>query len=1067
MNVKIFIDRPVLSAVISMFIVIVGLIMLFSLPIEKYPEIAPPTVVVNASYPGANADAIQKSVVAPLEESINGVENMIYMTSKATNSGMAQISVYFKQGTNADMAQVNVQNRVTQATGLLPSEVTQIGVTTYKRQPSMLRSFALYSPNGTYDEDFLSNYVSINIKPQMLRIPGVGTLVTMGGTYSMRIWLRPSVMAQYGLVPSDITAVLQEQNLEAATGSFGENYDQVFQYSMKYRGRKMTEEEFGNIVIKTLSSGEELRLRDVAKLELGLDNYNYKGKVNGAPGIGNMVFQIAGSNATQINKDIDKLFEQVRKELPQDVELVTIENSNDFLFSSIHDVVESLIIAILLVCLVVYFFLQDFRATLVPTIGIIVSLIGTFAFIYLAGFTLNLLTLFALVLVIGTVVDDSVVVVEAVQARFDAGYKSAYKATVDAMGGLTAALCTTTLVFMAVFIPVSFMGGTTGLFYRQFGLTMAVAVGISLLSALTLSPALCAILLKPNPAEGEGSKIAQRVRKAYTVAYDALIKRYTKLAMVFIRRKWLVGGLIVLSIGLLVYFLQTTKSGLVPDEDTGILLVDVTTPAGSSVLQTSHIMDELGARIRQIPEIEVCNQVAGEGIISGTGANMGMFLIKLKNWDERTAKGSDNKSVINKIYACTGDIKTANLFVMAPGMIAGYGMGGGFEFHIQDKAGGTVTELYEVTQAYLAKLRERPEIASAYSSYQIDYPQYMVDIDASRCKRAGVSPAEVLGTLGGYYGGIYASNFNRFSKIYRVMIQASPEYVNDPQTLNNIYVRTAGGMAPISQFITLSRVYDPLVLNRFNMYNSIGINGNMATGYSSSEAIAAIKEVAEKELPKGYGIDFSGITREEEQTGSGNTALVFIICIVFIYLVMSALYESFFIPFAVILAVPFGLMGSFLFARIMGLENNIYLQVGLIMLIGLLAKTAILLTEYASQCRLAGMSLKQSAFFAAKMRMRPILMTALTMIFGMLPLMSAHGVGANGQSTIGTGTVGGMLVGTLALLFMVPALFVVFQKLQEKVKPVQFEQSTDPLILEELERIKAYTEEREKTGKKI
>ncbi|MCM1034440.1 MAG: efflux RND transporter permease subunit [Paludibacter sp.] len=1067
MNVKTFIDRPVLSAVISIFIVIVGLIMLFNLPIEKYPDIAPPTIVVSASYPGANADAIQKSVVAPLEESINGVENMIYMVSKATNSGTAQISVYFKQGTNPDMAQINVQNRVTQATGLLPSEVTQIGVTTYKKQPSMLRTFALYSPNGTYDEEFLANYIDINIKPQMLRIQGVGTLVIMGGTYSMRIWLRPSVMAQYGLIPSDITAILQEQNIEAATGSFGENYDQVFQYSMKYRGRKVTEEEFGNIVIKTLPTGEELRLKDVAELELGQNSYNYTGRVNGCPGIGNLVFQIAGSNATEINNNIDKLFEDIRKDLPQDVELVTMESSNDFLFSSIHDVVESLIIAILLVCFVVYFFLQDFRATLVPTISIIVSLIGTFAFIYLAGFTLNLLTLFALVLVIGTVVDDSVVVVEAVQARFDAGYRSAYKATVDAMGGLTAALCTTTLVFMAVFIPVSFMGGTTGLFYRQFGLTMAVSVGISLLTALTLSPALCAILLKPNPTEGEGSKIAYRVRKAYTVAYDALIKRYTKLAMVFIRRKWLVGGCIAVAIGLLVYFMQTTKTGLVPDEDTGILMVDVTTPTGSGILQTSHIMEELGARIRQIPEISICNQIAGEGIISGTGSNMGLFIIKLKDWDLRTEKGSDNKSVINKIYAATADIKTANIFVMAPGMIPGYGMGGGFEFYVQDKSGGSVTELYEVTQAYLAKLRERPEIASAYSSYKIDYPQYMVDVDASKCKRAGISPAEVLSTLGGYYGGIYASNFNRFSKVYRVMIQASPEYANDPETLNNIYVRVGGEMAPITQFITLTRIYDPLVLNRFNMYNSIGINGNMNDGYSSGEAIAAIKEVAQKELPKGYGIDFSGITREEEQTGSGNTAMVFLICIIFIYLVMSALYESFFIPFAVIFAVPFGLMGSFLFARMMGLENNIYLQVGLIMLIGLLAKTAILLTEYATQCRIAGMSLKQSAFFAAKMRMRPILMTALTMIFGMLPLMSAHGVGANGQSTIGTGTVGGMLIGTLALLFMVPALFVIFQGLQEKVKPVKFEQSTDPLILEELEHIKEYTALREKTGKKI
>lgn len=1067
MNVKTFIDRPVLSTVLSVFIVLVGVIMLFSLPIEKYPDIAPPSVVVSASYPGASADAILKSVVAPLEESINGVENMIYMTSQASNSGSAQINVYFKQGTNADMAQVNVQNRVTQATGLLPGEVTQIGVTTYKKQPSMLRTFALYSPNGTYDEDFLANYIAINIKPQMLRIQGVGTVVVMGGTYTMRIWLDPSVMAQYGLVPSDITAVLQEQNLEAATGSFGENYEQVFQYSMKYRGRKVTEDEFGNIVIKTLQSGEELRLKDIADIQLGLDSYNYLGRVDGCPGIGNLVFQVAGSNATQINKEIDKLFEQIRKDLPQDVELVTIESANDFLFASIKNVVISLLLAIILVCLVIYFFLQDFRATLVPTLGIIISLIGTFAFISFAGFTLNLLTLFALVLVIGTVVDNSIVVVEAVQARFDAGYQSPYKATVDAMQGLTKALVTTTIVFMAVFIPVSFMKGTTGIFYRQFGLTMAVAVGISLISSLTLSPALCAIMLKPNPAEGEGSHLAQRVRKSYQRTYNALLKRYTSLSIRIIRHKWIVVVSLVLAIGLLVYFLRTTPTGLVPDEDTGMLMVDVTTPAGSSVKQTSAIMHQLYERIATIPEIQLCNEVAGEGIISGTGTNMGMFLIKLKPWDERNGKNSQNTAVMQKIYEVTSDIHSANIFVLAPSMIPGYGMGGGFEFYVEDKSGNSVRDLYEVTQNFLAQLRERKEISAAYSSYNIDYPQYIVDVDASKCKRMGISPAEVLSTLGGYYGGIYASNFNRFSKVYRVMIQASPKYANDPETLNNVFVRIGNEMAPISQFITLTRVYDPLVLNRFNMYNSISVNGNMAQGYSSGEAIKAIREVAEYALPKGYAVEFSGISREQETTGAADTAIVFIICIVFIYLVLSALYESFLIPFAVILSVPFGLLGSFLFARMLGLENNIYLQVGLIMLIGLLAKTAILLTEYASQCREAGMSLKQSAFFAAKMRMRPILMTALTMVFGMLPLMFATGVGANGQSTIGAGTVGGMLVGTLALLFAVPTFFVIFQKLQERIKPLQTKPSDDPLIQEELKRIAEYTEQREKTGQKI
>ncbi|MBQ9706211.1 MAG: efflux RND transporter permease subunit [Paludibacteraceae bacterium] len=1069
MNVKTFIDRPVLSIVISVFIVLLGIISLTTLPIEKFPDIAPPTVVVMAQYPGASADAIQKSVVAPLEEAINGVENMMYMTSTASNSGSAQISIYFRQGTNADMAQVNVQNRVAQATGLLPAEVNQIGVTTYKKQPSMLRTFALYSPHGTYDEEFIANYININIKPEMLRIQGVGTVVVMGGDYAMRIWLNPSKMAQYGLVPSDIAALLGEQNIEMPTGSFGENFDQTFQYSMKYRGRRVTEEEFGEMVITTLPTGEVLRLKDIATLTLGINNYNYSGLQDGAPGIGNLVFQTAGSNATQINRDIDKLFAQVQENLPEDLELVTLENANDFLFASIRNVVISLLLAVVLVVLVVYFFLQDFRATMVPTIGIIVSLIGTFAFIKVAGFTLNLLTLFALVLVIGTVVDNSIVVVEAVQARFDAGYKSAYKASVDAMGGLTAALFTTTLVFMAVFIPVSFMGGTTGVFYTEFGLTMAVAVGISFVSALTLSPALCAIMMKPNPEEGEGSKVAQRVRKAYNTSYNALMKHYTGAAMFFIRRKWLVWSSIGVAVALLVFFLQTTKTGLVPDEDTGILMVDVSTPTGSGVKQTAHIMQQIDSCVRSIPEVERVNTVAGEGIISGTGNNMGMLIVKLRPWDERKDRGQDNKAVMGKIYGATAHIHEANVFVLAPGMIPGYGTGGGFEFHVQDKTGHGVRELFEVTQNFLNALRARPEIAAAYSSYNIDYPQYVVDVDAAKCKRAGISPAEVLSTLGGYYGGIYASNFNRFTKVYRVMIQASPEYVHDEASLQNVFVRLhSGQMAPISQFITLTKVYDPLVLNRFNLYTSIGVNGNMMPGCSSGEAINAIKEVAAETLPRGYGIDYSGITREEEQTGSGNTAVIFIICIVFIYLVMAALNESFFIPFAVILSVPFGLMGSFLFARLFGLENNIYLQVGLIMLIGLLSKTAILLTEYATQCRMAGMSLKQSAFFAAKMRMRPILMTALTMVFGMLPLMFATGVGANGNRTIGAGAVGGELVGTLALLFIVPALFVIFQGLQEKVKPIkEFKPSDDPLIQQELENIAEYNRRREQTGEKV
>lgn len=1053
---KAFIDRPLLSSVISIFIVILGIISLLSLPIEKYPDIAPPTIMVTASYPGASADAIQKSVVAPLEEAINGVENMIYMTSSASNSGMAEIYVYFEQGVNADMAAVNVQNRVAQAAGSLPGEVTRIGVTAAKQQPGILRLFALESPGNTYDEKFLSNYLNITIKPELLRIQGVGNVQVFGGNYSLRIWLKPDVMAQYKLVPSDISEVLNDQNIEAAIGSLGENTDNVFQYTLKYSGRKSEITEFGDLVIKSFNDGETLLLKDIAEVELGIDDYSYSSTLNGNQGVTGMIFQVAGSNATQINMEIDRLFETISQTMPRDLKIVSMENANDFLFASIKEVVVSLILAIILVLLVVYFFLQDLRATLIPTIGILVSLIGTFIFISVAGFSLNLLTLFALVLVIGTVVDNSIVVVEAVQSRFDMGYKSPYKATIDAMGGLTIALFTTTLVFMVIFIPVSFIGGTSGVFYKQFGLTMAVAVGISFVNALTLSPALCALILKPNPEEGEGSSFARRVRSAYQTSYKAMLKKYTSWTMVFIRKRWLVWSSLAVCVTLLVYFMNTTKTGLVPDEDTGSVYVDISTPPGYSLAKTDEIITGISNRIADLPQIETISKVSGYGLISGAGVNMGSLFIQLKNWDERPGDENSVNSVIDLIYQRTADVNTATIYALAPGMIPGYGAGGGFEFYTQDKKGGDIETFFNVTQNFLEKLRQRPEISAAFSSYNINYPQFVVDVDAAKCKRMGISPATVLAELGGYYGGSYVSNFNKFSKVYRVMIQADPEQRRDEKSLNNIFVRVGEEMAPVSQFVTLTKVYGPLVQNRFNMYSGISVNGNYAPGYSTGDAIKAIKEVAKAELPQGYDVDFSGITREEAK-GGNNTALIFALCIVFVYLVMVGLYESLFIPLAVILSVPFGLMGSFLFAQIMGLENNIYLQVGLIMLIGLLAKTAILLTEFATQCRQSGMSLKQSAFFAAKVRMRPILMTSLTMVFGMLPLMFASGVGANGSRTIGTGTIGGMLIGTLGLLFIVPALFIIFQSLQEKFKPVVFAKPIDPLIIKEMELVEEYS----------
>lgn len=1053
MNIKKFIDRPILSGIISMFIVILGAISLTSLPIEQYPDIAPPTIYVWCSYPGASAETVQKSVVVPLEEAINGVENMIYMTSSASNDGSASVVVFFKQGTNADMAAVNVQNRVSQAVGLLPAEVVKTGVITEKQQPGTLRTLAIESPNGTYDEAFIGNYFRNNLRPQILRIAGVGKVEVYNAAYSLRVWLNPELMAQYNLVPSDITAVIEEQNQEAAIGSLGENADNVFKFTMRYRGRKSEITDFENMIIRTAPTGEVLKLKDVATIELGLNDYSFTSEINGNQGVMGMISQVAGSNATTINLEIDKLLKEVEKTMPKDLRFVHFENTNDYLFASIRSVVSTLILAIILVLLIVYFFLQDFRATLIPTIGILVSLIGTFAFISVAGFSLNLLTLFALVLVIGTVVDDSVVVVEAVQARFDSGYKSSYRASVDAMNGLVSALITTTLVFMVVFIPVSFLGGTSGVFYRQFGLTMAVAVAISTINALTLSPALCALILRPSPESGEGSRLAERVRKAYQSSYNAVIKRYTDIAMAFIKRKWLVWSSVALSVVLLSVLMTTTQTGLVPDEDMGVLYVDITTPAGYSIEKTDKVVGEVIAAIKNIDAIESVGKVSGMGIMSGSGSNTASLFVQLKNWSERKDAKSSASGVIDKITERTANIISAGIYITEPGMISGYGKGGGFEFSVQNRNDADIATFYEVTQNYLEKLRERPEISAAHSAYNINYPQYVVDVDVAKCKLMGVSPSAVLDELGAYYGGSYISNINKFSKVYQVIIQADPEYRSNEHSLNNIFVRAGDKMLPIGQFLHIEKEYGPINLDRFNMFTSIGINGENASGYSSGDALKAIQEVALKELPIGYSVDFSGISREQNQ-GGNNTMFVFIICLGFVYMVMAGLYESLFIPFAIILSVPFGLMGSFLFAKIFGVENNIYLQIGLIMLIGLLAKTAILLTEYASQCRQAGLSIKQSAFFAAKVRLRPILMTSLTMVFGMLPLMFATGVGANGSQTIGVGIVGGMLIGTLGLLFVVPALFVAFQSLQERFKPIEFKEPTDPMLIEELRIIK-------------
>ena len=1037
MSVKTFIDRPILSGVISVAIVIVGLIGLSQLPIEQFPDIAPPTVRVSATYTGANAETVMKSVITPLEEQLNGVENMMYMTSTATNTGAASISVYFKQGTDPDMSVVNVQNRVASAQGLLPAEVTKSGITVRKRQTNSLKSISLYSPDDSYDANFLTNYMKINIEPRLSRIAGVGDVNIWGASYSMRIWLDPLRMAQYGLMPSDIENVLNEQNVESPTGTLGAESTNTFQYVLKYRGRYEEEDDYGNMVIKSLPGGEVLRLKDVARIQMGAENYAMLSVTNGHPGANCMTAQTSGSNANEIIKEIDQVTDDISKSLPKGMVLADITSIKDFLDASIANVVETLFLAIVLVILVVYFFLHDFRATLIPSLAIIVSVVGTFAFLYVVGFSLNLLTLFALVLVIGTVVDNSIVVVEAVQARFEEGYTSSYNATVDAMGGLSAALITTTIVFMAVFIPVCFMGGTTCTFYTQFGLTMAVAVAISLLNAMTLSPALCALILRPraNVAHGEHIGFSDRFHYAFDTSFRNMQKKYMMGVSFLFRHKKIALGSIVVAVAALVALMSTTKTGLVPQEDMGTININVQTAPGSNLEETGRIMDEVESVIRDIPQIKIYSRVTGKDAIHNQSASAGSFTICLKNWSERKEKGDDVNSVMNEIYRRTDNIKAAAIRVSTSPMISGYGMSNGFELYVQDKKGGSIEDLLQYTNNFIDAMNKRPEISRAYTTFDTKYPQYLVEVDAALCKRNNISPADVLSTLAGYVGGSYSSNLNRFTKLYRVMVQASPEYRLDTESLNNIFVRNGSGeMSPISQYLTLTRVYGSESLSRFNLFPAITVSGTPADGYSSGQALKAIEEVAATTLPEGYGYEFGGMSREEASTGN-TTTLVFIVCIVFIYLILCALYESLMIPFAVILSVSFGLMGSFLFAKLWGLENNIYMQTGLIMLIGLLAKTAILLTEYASERRRQGMDITAAAMSAAKARLRPILMTSLTMIFGMLPLMFASGVGANGNISVGVGTVGGMLFGTIGLLFVVPSLFIVFQYLQERIQP--------------------------------
>ena len=1117
-----FINRPVLSTVISILIVILGLIGLATLPITQYPDIAPPTVSVRATYQGANAQTVLNSVIAPLEDQINGVENMMYMTSSASNNGSAEISIYFKQGTDPDMAAVNVQNRVSMAQGLLPAEVTKVGVTTQKRQTSMLMVFSIYDEKDQYDIEFLENYANINLIPEVKRVNGVGDATVLGQDYSMRIWLKPDVMAQYKLIPNDVAGALAEQNIEAAPGQFGERGNQSFQYTIRYKGRLQQPEEFENIVIKALENGEVLRLKDIADIELGRLSYNFNNTVNGHKAVSCIVYQMAGTNATQTISDLEEVLGKASETLPSGLKINIAQSANDFLFASIHEVIKTLIEAFILVFIVVYIFLQDMRSTLIPAIAIPVALIATFFVLQLIGFSINLLTLSAMVLAIAIVVDDAIVVVEGVHAKLDQGYKSARTASIDAMSELGGAIISITLVMMSVFVPVSFMGGTAGTFYRQFGLTMAIAIGFSALNALTLSPALCAIFLKPHNSDatmkeriGVATKEARKImiaryvdsigrmmrpgltllfttiailgmifglfsfenhpvlclvmivisvlalagmttdkfKHSFNASYDSILGKYKKQVLRFIQKKWLSGGIVVGSIVLLMVFMNITPTGMVPNEDTGTIMGVVTLPPGTSQERAMEVLNRVDSLVAADPAVESRTVISGFSFIGGQGPSYGSLIIKLKNWEERSTMQNSTVVYATLFMRAQKIIKEAQVLFFAPPMIPGYSASSDIELNMQDKTGGDLNHFFDVVNDYTAALEARPEINSAKTSFNPNFPQYMLDIDAAACKKAGLSPSDILSTMQGYFGGLYASNFNSFGKMYRVMIQAEPNATKNLESLSSIKVRNGNEMAPITQFVSVKKVYGPDIISRFNLYTSMQVMVAPASGYTSGQALAAIAEVAKENLPAGFAYELGGMAREEAETSGSTTGLIFVLCFVFVYLLLSAQYESYILPLSVLLSVPFGLLGSFLFVSGIGslgnipalkmilgtMSNDIYMQIALIMLMGLLAKNAILIVEFALDRRKMGMSITWAAVLGAAARLRPILMTSLAMIVGLLPLMFASGAGANGNRTLGTSAIGGMLIGMILQIFIVPALFVAFQYLQEKVKPMEWE----------------------------
>ena len=1062
-----FINRPVLSTVISILIVILGVIGLATLPVTQYPDIAPPTVSVRASYTGANAQTVLNSVVAPLEDQINGVENMMYIQSSASNNGSADISVYFNQGTDPDMAAVNVQNRVSMAQGLLPAEVTKVGVTTQKRQNSMLLIFSLYDAEDKYNIEFIENYAKINLIPEVQRVKGVGDANVMGQDYSMRIWLKPDVMAQYNLVPSDISGVLAEQNIEAAPGQFGERGNQTFQYTIRYKGRLQQTEEFEDIVIKALPNGEVLRLGDVARIELGRLAYTFNNTVNGHKAVTCIVFQMAGTNATETINNLLDVISKAEESLPAGLKINVAQNANDFLYASIHEVIKTLIEAFILVFIVVYVFLQDMRSTLIPAIAIPVALIATFFVLKLIGFSVNLLTLSAMVLAIAIVVDDAIVVVEGVHAKLDQGYKSSREASIDAMSELGGALVSITLVMMSVFIPVSFMGGTAGTFYRQFGITMAISIAFSALNALTLSPALCAIFLKPHDSEHKPKKMSMvdRFHASFNAAYDSLLKSYKKRVVFFIHKKWLSMGLVAASIVLLMFFMKITPTGMVPNEDTGTIMGAVTLPPGTSQERAMEVLAKVDSLVAAEPAVESRTIISGYSFIGGQGPSYGSVIIKLKDWEERSMMQNSDIIYATLFMRAQKVIKDAQVLFFAPPMIPGYSVSSDIELNMQDKTGGSLDHFFEVVNNYRTALEARPEINSARTTFNPSFPQYQLDIDAAACKKAGISSSDILSTMQGYFGGLYASNFNRFGKMYRVMIQAEPDATKNMESLNRIKVRSGNEMAPITQFVSMKKVYGPDIINRFNLYTSMKVMVAPASGYTSGQALQAIAEVAKENLPTGFGYELGGMAREEASTSGSTTGLIFVLCFVFVYLLLSAQYESYILPLAVLLSVPFGLMGSFIFVNgfsalgsipalkmiIGSMSNDIYMQIALIMLMGLLAKNAILIVEFALDRRKQGMSISWAAVLGAAARLRPILMTSLAMIVGLLPLMFAFGVGAHGNRTLGSSAIGGMLIGMILQIFIVPVLFVIFQWLQEKVKPMEWDSLDESEVEAEIE----------------